>query len=844
MLFGDSISTTCNKCKRYQKSQKPFIEVTGKGKEEILIVGPAANSESLGNLSDLDDFLWSKGIEFEEDCWYIPCVQCSKNIKTTTSHVSNCAIRVEDTIKELNPKFILCFGTDAIKSVCQPFQSLGTASEYSLNGTTAPLHDYDAWCFFSMDFTRVFKNKKNQNISSEFERDIDKFKALVKEDPELPDFNPYKDTFLLYEYEDIIEKLEEIYEDAEVIAFDYETTSLKPHKKNSKITVASVCADGVTYSFPVRYQKKFSKEQQEEIEDLIADILECEDIYSIAHNALFEWSWSHFKLGAIPKINYCTQIAQHLLDPRSKITGLKHQSFVRFGVCGYEDYSKKFIKSEGESSYGLNKMDEMPLTDQLTYCAADSRITYFMWKQQVEETPESMQFLMYEYMRGMDWFAKMSANGFPIDGEYYKEQEDLLHNRMKEIIEILNESQEAISFVNEFGREMNWQSNKDLKAFYFDHLKLKAVKQTASGNPSVDEEALTKMGHWTTELLLEYRKKAKLADTYIAQFTRENVDNKVHPSFSLSNAASGRPSCNNPNLLNIPKRNQEQKEIIRRGMKPSKGHQLGEIDFSGIEVSTSACYHLDKNFIHYLQNEDADMHRDNGADIWKIPSDEVTKMIRFYAKNGWTFPQFYGDWYKSCGETLWEECLDLKTASGVPLREHIKEQGIGTKQKFLKHLQEVERKMWEERFPEYNQWKKDINQEYIDNGEIYSYVGFRCKGQLDRKQTTNLPIQGTAYFVLMWCAASKSNIQEWLEKHEFESKIICQVYDSLIFDFHPEEKEEILIKVKEICEKKAIEFFKWITVPYKIDIELGEIDGDFNDMTEYEIKNNKLVKSK
>jgi DNA polymerase-1 len=840
MLFEDSISKTCEKCKKYQKTQSSFIEPIGKGKKKVLIVGPPAGNKETDTFQEFDDILWENGIDLLKDCWYVPCVQCHLgSLKATDSVISNCSCRIEDNIYTLKPKIIVCCGTSAIKSVCASFTSLGTFAEGSLNGTKAPLLDYNAWCFFTMDFSKILNRKQTPNVASEFKRDLKKLTDLIKKPVKLPEFNPYEKTFLLHKYDQIMDALDDIYEKAEVIAFDYETTALKPHKEDSKITVAAICADGFTYAFPVRYACHFSEEESLDIEDAIADILSCKEIFKIAQNAVFEWNWSFFKFEKMPEIDYCTQIGQHLLDPRSKVTGLKHQAFVRFGVCGYEDFSKKYIKSESSSGYGLNKMDEMPLIDQLTYCAADARITYHIYFEQKKETPEKMQFLFDTYMEGMKWFAKMSINGFPINEKYYKKTQEKLHKEMQEIIQTLNESQEAISFVNKYDSEINWNSGKDLKKFYFEHLKLKPFKTTASGAASTDEEALLKLGHWTGELLLKYRKKQKLADTYISQFQREACKNKVHPAFSLSVALSGRPSCYNPNLLNIPKRNKEQKEAIRKGMRPSKGHRLGEIDFSGIEVSTSACYHQDTNFIHYLQNEDADMHRDNGADIWKLSPDEVTKEIRFYAKNKWTFPQFYGDWYGSCGEVLWEECLDLETVSGTLLREHIKKQGIGTKQKFLQHLKSVEEKMWKERFPEYDKWKTTINQEYIKKGEIFSFVGFRYKGLLDKKQTTNLPIQGTAFFVLMWCG---TKIQKWLEKKKYKTKIVCQVYDSLVFDFHPDEVVSVLKKTKEVCEKQAIKTFKWITVPYKIDIELSEVDGNFNEMSEYEIKNNKLLK--
>jgi len=93
-------------------------------------------------------------------------------------------------------------------------------------------------------------------------------------------------------------------------------------------------------------------------------------------------------------------------------------------------------------------------------------------------------------------------------------------------------------------------------------------------------------------------------------------------------------------------------------MKPSPGNMLYEFDFSGVEVCTSAIYHQDPVFINYLQDPHADMHRDFTRDIFMLEEDEVSKMLRFFIKNGWTFPQFYGDYYGSCAPNLIENCFD------------------------------------------------------------------------------------------------------------------------------------------------------------------------------------------
>ncbi len=226
-------------------------------------------------------------------------------------------------------------------------------------------------------------------------------------------------------------------------------------------------------------------------------------------------------------------------------------------------------------------------------------------------------------------------------------------------------------------------------------------------------------------------------------------------------------SSSMPNFQNLPKRDKEITSIIRKGIIPSPNSVICEADFSGAEVVTSCCYHKDKNFYNYLMDKSTDMHRDNATDLWMLPPGILNdpsytneqkgkaKIIRFFAKNLWTFAQFYGDWFGSCAPNLYETCItseNLELPTGILLKDHLENQGIyelgemtkygPTPGSFLEHCAYVEDKMWNERFPEYTQWKKDIVKFYQKYGYIETYFGFRFVGYMDSKQCCNFPIQG------------------------------------------------------------------------------------------------------
>lgn len=312
-------------------------------------------------------------------------------------------------------------------------------------------------------------------------------------------------------------------------------------------------------------------------------------------------------------------------------------------------------------------------------------------------------------------------------------------------------------------------------------------------------------------------------------------------------------------MQNIPKRDAIIKELIRRGIVPSHNSLLCEADFSGAEVITSVCYHKDKNFYNYLVDPTTDMHRDCACDLFLLPHDmlanknhtdeqkKLAKNIRFYAKNNWTFAQFYGDWWGSCGPMLWENVVlsGLKLPNNLTVKEWLENKGIyelgelteegPTPGSFLEHCKEVEHKMWYERFPEYTQWKEDIVEFYRKYGFIETYFGFRFIGYMDKKQCTNYPIQSTSFHLLLYTLVKAA---KFLIKNKCRTKIIGQIHDSIILDMHKDEVVFVINGINKIVHglKKK---FKWLIVPMEIEVELSKLreeGGNFAEMKEYSIK--------
>ncbi len=196
-------------------------------------------------------------------------------------------------------------------------------------------------------------------------------------------------------------------------------------------------------------------------------------------------------------------------------------------------------------------------------------------------------------------------------------------------------------------RSLNINSNDQLENYLYKVKKIKPLKRTPSKKGSTDEESLEGLGIPELNDLLRIRKLKKLRDPYLSAFINESVNGFMHPSFNLNMATTYRSSSSNPNFQNIPVRDDEARKIARTCIFPRLGHQLLELDYSGLEVCIAACYHQDPTMIKYIKDPASDMHADMAKQIFFIKDfdkkHKSLKELRYYAKNGFVFPQFYGD---------------------------------------------------------------------------------------------------------------------------------------------------------------------------------------------------------
>lgn len=448
--------------------------------------------------------------------------------------------------------------------------------------------------------------------------------------------------------------------------------------------------------------------------------------------------------------------------------------------------------------------------------------------------------------------AEAERQGIRVDVTYIKEQRKKLEKRITSYIKRLKQTTLYKNWYDIYYHTTNIDSNAQLERVLYRKMKIKTLKETKSGKGSTDEETLKSLSVDGLNYLLKIRKLKKITNTYLKSFEREQIDGFIHPFFNLNTVRTYRSSSDRPNFQNIPKRDKEFKDIIRSSLYPRYGHQLLEVDYSGLEVSIAACYHKDPNMLKYLEDLNSDMHGDSAKDIFCF-GDEFNKneyeshnLMRSAAKNGFVFPQFYGDYYGNNANSLCEwvnlpkrkwkskQGIELGMGSFWPthISDHLIENGIKSFDHFLQHLKSIEDKFWNERFPIYKQWRDNWYKEYQQKGWFQMHTGFVCKGLMTRNEVTNYPVQGAAFHCLLW---SFIELSKYIKKKNLKTKLIGQIHDAMILDVHPDELNEIAIAIYNITCVELKKQWDWICVPLEVEADLCDVDQPWSKKQEYKL---------
>ena len=381
--------------------------------------------------------------------------------------------------------------------------------------------------------------------------------------------------------------------------------------------------------------------------------------------------------------------------------------------------------------------------------------------------------------------AKMELTGIRID----KKQLEDMKEDIKIKIELISKD-----IYNYAGHEFNISSPKQLGEVLFDELKLPYAKKNKTGYVT-DANVLGKLIEYPIiKQILEYRLLNKLYTTYIEGILNATQpDGKIHTIYTQALTRTGRLSSIEPNLQNIPIRN-EFGRLIRKAFIPEENSQIMSSDYSQIELRIFAHLSNTKELIEAFNNK-MDIHTKTAMDIFKVPDYAVTKNMRRQAK-AVNFGILYGISPYGLAEDIGISPKEAKAFIDTYFKTY-----PGIKDYMNKEIEEAHK----------NGYVKTIMNRTRNIEELSS--SNYMQRSMGERMALNTPIQGSSADILK---KAMIEIDEAITKNNLKSTMLLQVHDELIFNVINEEKDIIEKLVKDIMEHTIK-----LNVPLEVDIEFG-----------------------
>ena len=437
---------------------------------------------------------------------------------------------------------------------------------------------------------------------------------------------------------------------------------------------------------------------------------------------------------------------------------------------GVETTSFEDIAGKGVKQLTFNQIE---LEQAAPYAAEDADITLrlhqTLWGQ-LEAVPGLAKVFSEIELPLLPVLARMELLGTTIDPKLLHQQSQEIELRLAELEKQAHELA---------GQEFNLSSPKQLGEILFTKLGLPIIKKTPKGAPSTAEEVLAELAetYELPRLLMEHRGLAKLKSTYTDKLPLmiKPQTGRVHTSYHQAVAATGRLSSSDPNLQNIPVRN-EQGRRIRQAFIPSAGYKLVAADYSQIELRIMAHLSGDKGLLTAFA-EGKDIHKATAAEVFGVALDAVTTDMRRSAK-AINFGLIYG-----------------MSAFGLA-----KQLGIGRAeaQKYMD--------LYFERYPGVLEYMERTRQQAEAQGYVETLFGRRLYlpdiksrnaglRKAAERAAINAPMQGTAADIIK---RAMINVDSWIRGIEDESiRMLMQVHDELVFEIREEKLEEYTAIIKE-----------------------------------------------
>ncbi|NIF60850.1 DNA polymerase I [Enterobacter sp. Ap-916] len=609
----------------------------------------------------------------------------------------------------------------------------------------------------------------------------------VEAEPEVPASQLSYDNYVTILDERVLLEWIERLKKAPLFAFDTETDSLDNVSANL-VGLSFATEPGVACYIPVAHDYLDAPEQisRERALELLKPLLEDEKALKVGQNLKYDRGIMQNYGIELRGIAFDTMLESYTLD---SVAGRHDMDSLADRWLKHQTISFEEIAGKGKKQLTFNQID---LETAGRYAAEDADVTLQlhlkMWPK-LEKVAGPLSIFKNVEMPLVPVISRIERNGVKIDPA-------ILHAHSGELTKRLAELERKAHEIA--GEEFNLSSTKQLQTILFEKQGIKPLKKTPGGAPSTSEEVLEELAldYPLPKVILEYRGLAKLKSTYTDKLPLmiSPITGRVHTSYHQAVTATGRLSSTDPNLQNIPVRNEEGRRIRQAFIAPEY-YVILSADYSQIELRIMAHLSRDKGLLSAFA-EGKDIHRATAAEVFGLPLESVTGEQRRSAK-AINFGLIYG-----------MSAFGLSRQLNIPRKES---------QKYMD--------LYFERYPGVLEYMERTRAQAKDQGyvetldgrrlylpDINSSNGARRAGA--ERAAINAPMQGTAADIIKRAMIA---VDGWLETDKPRVKMIMQVHDELVFEVHKDDVEAVSKKVHELMESSMK-----LDVPLLVEVGSGK----------------------
>ena len=609
---------------------------------------------------------------------------------------------------------------------------------------------------------------------------------VVEAEPDIPTATLSAENYVTILDEETLQSWIGKLKSAALFAFDTETDSLDNISANL-VGISFAIEPGVAAYVPVAHDYLDAPDQipRDRALELLKPLLEDEKLLKVGQNLKYDRGVLENYGIELRGIAFDTMLESYVLNSvvgRHDMDSLS-QRWLKHKTVTFEE-----IAGKGKNQLTFN---QIALEEAGHYAAEDADVTLqlhlAMWPELQQHAGPLNVFQNIE-MPLVPVISRIERNGVNIDPA-------VLHKHSEELTLRLAELEQKAHEIA--GEAFNLSSTKQLQTILFEKQGIKPLKKTPGGAPSTSEEVLEELAldYPLPKVILQYRGLAKLKSTYTDKLPLmiNPKTGRVHTSYHQAVTATGRLSSTDPNLQNIPVRNEEGRRIRQAFIAP-KDYVIVSADYSQIELRIMAHLSRDKGLLKAFA-EGQDIHRATAAEVFGLPLESVSNEQRRSAK-AINFGLIYG-----------MSAFGLSRQLNIPRKES---------QKYMD--------LYFERYPGVLEYMERTRAQAKESGYVETLDGRRlylpdikssnaARRAGAERAAINAPMQGTAADIIKRAMIA---VDAWLQQEKPRVRMIMQVHDELVFEVHKDDIEAVTKKIHELMESST-----QLDVPLLVEVGSG-----------------------